>query len=268
RIIFAMKKCCFCLTLINGVRSIGAILFTLTLSLFVFYLVFIEYVRLRIFENFYGIIPCSQPKIDILIDSLFEYSLLANALLLIVCSTGCTRWLLVPWLTVYALDILTLLGVSIYLFIFPMPLLSENRMEHSLLRAIGLIPFFLSMALTYCWMVVRALYNDMNEPGGNEGPSSGPMGPGLSTANSPKVCCPLKLRMGVQILGGILTILSLNILVAHYLKLDDIIADKYERLFAEQPSAKIQVNGKSQNETNVLKLFPPFYTNGKFKNKN
>ncbi|XP_040564578.1 uncharacterized protein [Lepeophtheirus salmonis] len=236
-----MKKCCFCLTLINGVRSIGAILFTLTLTIFVFYLVFIEYVRLRVLENLYGIIPCSQPRIDIIIDSLFEYSLLANTLLLIVCTTGCTRWLLVPWLTIYALDILTLIAISMYLFIFPMPLISENRMEHSLLRGIGLIPLLLAVALTYCWMVVRALYTEMNESGTNDNAPSASMGPVSTNNNSPKICCPLKLRMGVQILGGILTIVSLNLLIAHYLKLDDVIADKYERLFGEKPAARIQV---------------------------
>ena len=62
------------------------------------------------FQEMFEIAPCSQPWIDIVTDSLFEYSLLVNLLLIGTC-VGCTRWVLVPWLVLYAINIV-LLGLD------------------------------------------------------------------------------------------------------------------------------------------------------------
>ena len=36
------------------------------------------------FQDYYEIVPCSRPDVDCLVDSLFEYSLLANVLLVMM----------------------------------------------------------------------------------------------------------------------------------------------------------------------------------------
>ena len=79
-----MKKCCCCLPLARGVCLIGGVTFFLSLALFVVYLVFIEDIRRYVLQDFYEIVPCSRPDIDCLVDSLFEYSLLANLLLVMM----------------------------------------------------------------------------------------------------------------------------------------------------------------------------------------
>ena len=54
-----------------------------------------------------------------LIDTSVEYSLLCNILVMILCTNGScnTRWLLMPWMVVYMVDILLLTLLSIFLFI-------------------------------------------------------------------------------------------------------------------------------------------------------
>jgi hypothetical protein len=79
-----MKKCCCCLTLPRGVCLIGGVTFFLTVGLFVVYLVFIEDLRRYVLQDMYEIVPCSRPDVDCLVDSLFEYSLLANLLLVMM----------------------------------------------------------------------------------------------------------------------------------------------------------------------------------------
>ena len=79
-----MKKCCCCLPLAQGVGLIGGVTFFLTLALFIVYLVFIEDIRRYVLQDFYEIVPCSRPDVDCLVDSLFEYSLLANLLLVMM----------------------------------------------------------------------------------------------------------------------------------------------------------------------------------------
>ena len=75
------------------------------------------------------------------VDTLFEYSLLVNLLLIGTC-VGCTRWILVPWLIVYSINIVLLCVVAIYLFINPVPMFQYTR-EHAhyeLMRLFGLVP--------------------------------------------------------------------------------------------------------------------------------
>ena len=50
-------------------------------GLFILYLIKIEDFRDFILSDLYGIIPCTIPPIDTLIDVAFEYSIIANILL-------------------------------------------------------------------------------------------------------------------------------------------------------------------------------------------
>ena len=160
----------------KGVRTIGSALFLLTLGtdrsrpmlynhntllfppgVYITYLVLVEDFRNHVLEDLYSIRPCSIPPIDTFTDVSFEYSIIANLLVVVAC-VGCTRWLLVPWLIVYFLNVLVLVGLAIFLFINPFPILHAN-MAHSLqfemLRCLGFIPLILALLLAYCWVVVR-----------------------------------------------------------------------------------------------------------------
>ena len=54
---------------------------TFVTGLFVLYLVKLEDVRAVVLEQLYGVPPCTIPPIDTLTDSCFEYSIIANVLL-------------------------------------------------------------------------------------------------------------------------------------------------------------------------------------------
>ena len=99
-----------------------------------------------IFQEMFEIAPCSQPMIDIVIDSLFEYSLLVNLLLIGTC-VGCTRWVLVPWLVLYAINIILLVIVSIYMFVNPIPVFTTESAHYELLRLFGLVPLAAALLL-------------------------------------------------------------------------------------------------------------------------
>ena len=47
-------------------------------------------------------------------------------------------------------------------------------------------------------------------------------------------------------MAGILTIFSAVFLVLHYVKLDQMIEDKFERMFKQQPTWNLQVSDKNQ----------------------
>merc|ERR1711953_497927 len=226
-----------CLSLHKSARIIGSLLFILTVGLFVAYLIFIEDLRRLVLENVFEIQPCTQPLIDIVVDSLFEYSLLVNLLLVSTC-VGCTRWVLVPWLIVYSLNIILLVVAAIYLFINPLPMFTTEHAHYELLRLFGLVPIAVAFILGYFWAVVCNLFNSIsslekkNDENGNG-------------------CCNLNYRIGVQIMAGILTIFSAVVLVLHYVKLDEMIKDKYERIFKEisplwsQPSSWLPLQSTS-----------------------
>ena len=160
-------------------------------------------------------------------DSLFEYSLLVNVLLCLSCS-GCTRWILIPWLTLYFINTLILSVISVYLFISPLPLLPEDRSEFQLLRLLGLAPLALAFFFTYCWIVVRnhfsSLSSDVNK---NKDEADG--------------CCKTNYKTMVQITAGCLTIFSAIFLVLNYIKLEDVIEVKYERMFRQEAPKHLKV---------------------------
>ena len=65
-------------TLIPVTRGL---MITFVPGLFVLYLVKLEDVRAVVLEQLYGVPPCTIPPIDTLTDSCFEYSIIANVLL-------------------------------------------------------------------------------------------------------------------------------------------------------------------------------------------
>jgi len=261
-----MVKCCCCISLVKGVRLIGICLFVLTLGLFVSYLVFIEEFRRNVLQKFYDIMPCDQPNIDRLIDTSVEYSLLCNILVMILCTNGScnTRWLLMPWMVVYMVDILLLTLLSIFLFIRPLPLLPEHRPEFEALRCFGLVPLAIAAILAYCWYMVRSLFHKMssdhidelNDKRGSgsagSGSTAGLLGGGSVSIgggvgggggaptdvvqHQQESCCSLQLKTGVQIITGFIALASTVVLAAYYTKFDFKIEDKYTQLFRQEPS--------------------------------
>ena len=84
----------------------------------------------------------------------------------------------------------------------------------------------------YCWGVVRNLFCSISSLEKKNEESNG--------------CCSLNYKTGVQIMAGILTIFSAVFLVLHYVKLDQMIEDKFERMFKQQPTWNLQVNDDNQ----------------------
>jgi len=217
-----LTKCCCCMSLDKGTRTIGTSFFLLSLGIYSVYLVFIEDFRKHVLEDLYDIRPCSIPPIDTVTDVTFEYSIIANLLLVVAC-VGCSRWLLVPWLVMYLLNCLLLLGLAIGMFAVPLPLLGpamHNTIEYQMLRCLGFIPLMLSVAVAYFWLVIRSLFVEM---GKGEKPDA-------------DLCCPIKMKTGVQIIGGILSILSGVVLVLYFAKLDSLIQEKYQHTFGKEMS--------------------------------
>ena len=95
---------------------------------------------------------------------LFRYSILSNLLLVMMCTGGtcCTRWLLMPWLIMYFINICCFISISVILFIFPMPLMAEHAPEFPALRAIGLVPLLIGIILIYFWLVILSLFRKMS----------------------------------------------------------------------------------------------------------
>jgi len=217
-----LSKCCCCLSLEQGARLGGALLLFITLGLYTLYLIKLEDIRDFILDDLYGIIPCSIPPIDTLTDVAFEYSIIANTLLVVGC-VGCTRWLLIPWLAMYILNIFLLIILALVMFISPVPLIHENMHDtaaYQALRFLGLIPLILSIGIGYLWLVIRSYFIQMGEA---DNPEKDP-------------CCPMQLKTGVQIIGGVLAIISSVLLVAFFAKLDDLIRRRYFSIFESELS--------------------------------
>merc|ERR1719323_773529 len=183
------------------------------------YLIKLEDFRDFVLDDLYGIAPCTNPILDTLIDTCFEYSILVN-LLLIFSFKRWSRWLLVPWLCVYFVQIVLLLILSVLFFIFPPPLKQPSQSGYQLLRLLGLGPLLLAIVLFYCWLVVRSHFIKQGK---------------LDKVIN-KSCCPIQLKTGVQISGGILASLSGAALVLFFAKLDEIIGRQYFQYFQKEVS--------------------------------
>ena len=100
----------------------------------------------------------------LMINFVFRYSLLANLLLVMMCTGGtcCTRWLLMPWLIMYFINICCLSAISVYLFIVPLKLLPPTAPEFPALRSIGLVPLIITLFLGYFWLNIFSLFRKMS----------------------------------------------------------------------------------------------------------
>jgi len=213
----ALKKCCYCVSLTIGSKAIASSLLVLTLGLFILYLMKIEDVRDFILDDMYGISPCTIAPIDTLIDSCFEYSILVN-LLVVFALKKWTRWLLVPWLVMYSVNIIILITIATLMFIYP-PRLNQ-QVDNQMLRLLGLIPGVASVLLLYCWQVLRSHFIKLANLENNSSDS----------------CCKIKLKTGVQIIGGVLAVLSGLVLVVFFAKLDELVSRQYYNLFQREIS--------------------------------
>jgi len=131
---------------------------------------------------------------DTVIDSAFEYSVLANLLLVFV-GGSCTRWLLLPWLLVHA-ALVVLLG-SLGLLVLLVPVHQDKLtillgIDFQVFRCLGFLPIILAMLLLTLWVVLRSLFVELGE----------------ASETSKAQCCAIRLKTGVQIVGGVLAILS------------------------------------------------------------
>jgi len=216
------KKRCCCLGVLGCARLVGGVLLILKLGLYAGYLVLIEDIRDLVLDDLYGISPCTVPPIDTITDVAFEYSILSNLLLLFTFAL-CTRWLLLPWLILTFLDILLLLFLGLVILVVPVhqeKLTMLMGINFQVYRFLGFLPIILAIFLLSLWFVIRSIYIEL----------------GKSSDTSKDPCCPLRLKTGVQIMGGALAILSGVILVLFFAKLDELIARKYRQLFNSEIS--------------------------------
>jgi len=214
-----VKKCCCCIHLTVAIPTIGTTLLLLTSASFIAYLIKINDVWDFVLDDMYQIAPCKIPLIDTLIDTSFEYSIFANLLLLFALKKW-TRWLLMPWLCVYFVQILLLIVISVLMFTFPLPLVPESHANYQLVRLFGLVPAFLAIVLFYCWIVVRSQFIKL----------------GKLETDPIDSCCPLRIKTGVQILGSVLAILSGALLVLFFARLDELVRRQYFQLYQEELS--------------------------------
>lgn len=199
----------------------GGTLLALTLALYAAYLVWLEDIRLRLLDGEYGLQQCYVPPVDTLIDSAFEYSILANLLVVAGC-VSCTRWLLVPWLVVYTINILLLLVLSLILFLVPPPSLVENN-NKELVRLLGLGPVVVALLLLAAWLLIRARFVAM--------------GAAEEKAEEGEPCrVGVRLKTTVQLAGGGLALASGVMLVLFFAQLDDLIRRQYFAMFEAELS--------------------------------
>lgn len=219
-----LESCFCCISLEIGTRIIGAVFLLISLALFAGYLVKLEDIRLFVLDGLFDIPSCTIPPIDTLTDTVFEYSILANILLIFGC-LSCTRWLLVPWLGVYIINMVILCCVSLGMLVFPVPILNKETTSPAIyqaLRLLGFAPLLVAAIIFYAWLVVRSRFIEL----------------GKAEKTEDDQCCPMGLKTAVQILGGVLTIISGVMLVVFFAKLDDIISRQYYKIFEEEISNK------------------------------
>jgi len=215
----AFKKCCYCISLTIGSKAIGSFFLLLTLGLFIAYLMKIEDVRDFILDDMYGISPCTIAPLETLIDSCFEFSILVN-LLVVFALKKWTRWLLVPWLVMYSINIIVLTILATLMFLYPPKTGHGHQANNQMLRLLGLVPAGLAVVVAYCWQVVRSHFIKL----------------GRVERDAGDPCCQIKLKTGVQIMGGVMAILSGVILVVFFAKLDELVSRQYYSLFQTEIS--------------------------------
>lgn len=114
------------------------------------------------------------------------------------------------------------------MFIYPLPMFTTENAHYELVRLFGLVPIAAALLLTYFWMIVRNLFASISSLEKKNDEQNG--------------CCNLNYKTGVQIMAGILTIFSAVFLVLHYVKVDQMIEAKFERMFKTEPDSYLKVN--------------------------
>lgn len=206
-----MKYCCGCLQLRQAVNLIGLVFFTISLVLFVAYLVFIEDIRTGLLNDHFGIPPCEMPLLDVLVDSLVEYSLASNLLLLF---GGASRWLLLPWLYIYALNMVAMLGFFVFLLVSPIASGTMISGDSTINYVVALGLLLLMTLFLYAWAIIRARFDEMS----------------LEEQKSSTQFCRVSNGFFVQCVGGIFAISSALLLLGYYAKLDDVIIRKLAQM--------------------------------------
>ncbi len=92
--------------------AIGLTCLATAAGLFAAHLVFSREIREYVFQD----PKCLSGWINAAVDNLFELSILVSAMLVFA---SASRWLLIPWLAVYAVDIVALIGLSFATLLVP-----------------------------------------------------------------------------------------------------------------------------------------------------
>ena len=166
-----VKKCCYCISLTAGTKVIGTLLFTLTLGEYlseftlgmvtkhVYYIQVCSWPtwpRSMMFVTLSWMTCTKSPPVPCLPWTLWWTPPLStpywptsswwagNAWIIVRLFLShlykmfslrrWTRWLLLPWLIIYLLDILLLAALTVLLCLYPPPLLSSSHVNYSLLR--------------------------------------------------------------------------------------------------------------------------------------
>ena len=115
---------------------------------------------------------------------------------------------------VYALNAVVLIAVAVLLAVFPKPFFGESP---SVSYVLAVFPLLLALLIAYCWLVIRARFEEMSEGEAKE-------------AGSGERICNVRLGFFVQCIGGFIAITSALFLLGYYAKLDGVIVRKLEQI--------------------------------------
>lgn len=205
------------------VKLIGFIGLSSSTGIYIAYLLFLENIRQVVLHDSLNIVPCSSPWIDIFVDNLFEFSVIANVLVVVAWN----KWLLLPWLIVYFINIGVLTCLAIVTFIVPVN--SGQIPEGFSTRYLGIPLLLVDFLLVYLWLVVNSEFQ-----------SSKPSSSSAATSVSDAAADNYGIRMVVRVCNGVLALFSSVVLVATYSSFVETI-QKFVQKFLELSNDTIKV---------------------------
>jgi len=189
---------------------IGLATLASSVGMYAAYLTFSREIREYVFLD----PKCLSGWINAAVDNLFELSVLGSLFLVFA---SVSRWLLIPWLIVYAVDILVMVALTIASLL--VPLNNPQFPDWFDSRQLSLPIFGLLTMLSAMWAVVAMEYGKWKRTIPTEAP------PGAGPVDMSR-----RVRLTVNISCGLLALLSSVILVvihsSLYLTIANFIADK------------------------------------------
>jgi hypothetical protein len=210
---------------------IGLICLAASASLYAAYLVFAREIRIYMFQD----PKCLSAWINAAIDNLFELSVLGSAFLVL---SSTSRWLVIPWLFVYAIDIVVLIGLAFATLLVPVnnpnfpgkicfSLFSFLEITCCLFlpdwfdsRQVFFPVLALFLLLLGMWSVVAMEYGKWKRTGSEAAAAAAVAAAAVAPGNVGR-----KVRMTVNICCGLLALLSSVMLVVIHSNLYTVIAN-------------------------------------------